>query len=86
MTTINLLSTDWGAFECPADLAKLWADAKKTRISRAYPAPLPKVLVEIPDRAHPSGKRYYNREKEILDAVNVIMTTGTMDVVKRART
>ena len=78
---VDLLITDWGQFECPPDLAVLWDLAKKKKATMTFPAPHPEIISEVPDWDHPSGQSYYRREKEILDAVNVIMATGTMVVV-----
>ena len=78
--TINVLVTDWGEFNCPPDLEKLWDAAPKVVQEYINEDGEPSQRI-IPDRTTAAGSAFYAREREILSAVNVIYSTETMEVV-----
>ena len=75
MRTIAVFSTDFCDIDCPPELKKLWeaAPKKKYRVSDWDGG---NYWTELPDRKTPSGKAYYDLEKQINEAIGVLWAAG----------
>lgn len=80
VATVDILSTDWGYFNCPPDLMELWKKAPKIRVEYIDEDGHPNSR-EIVDQTTAAGSAALARERELLNAINLIFGTGVLDVV-----
>jgi hypothetical protein len=75
----HYLNSPFGMWRAPADLVALWNDAPKVTVTQWIDGPC--TSRDVPDADTKAGRAYYEREGELLCAIQVICSTDSMDVV-----